>query len=231
MPGLPEGSGADYVAVVLRSNLPLWQPGEIKAEIRSTASPDIYTCTYFMANKKPGGTTLTLDHDSLLRGSIATPKGPFDLMLMRVWPEIAKESASATSAKGGASGTGFLISRNGLLATNWHVVADAKNISVAFPGWNGSAKAEVVIRDVVNDLAVLRVTDPAKLTPTCPEVPFQLTSSNGVKLGGAGIHHWVSSDLYAWLKSKVLRRSDIKQEWLAGRPPLIANLGSGAARI
>jgi len=35
----------------------------------------------------------------------------------------------------------------------------------------------------VNDLAVLRVTDPAKLTATCAELPFQLASSTGVKLG------------------------------------------------
>jgi hypothetical protein len=49
----PEGSGADYLAVVLQSNSPLWQPSEIKAEIRSTASPDIFTSTYFLANKKP----------------------------------------------------------------------------------------------------------------------------------------------------------------------------------
>jgi len=96
----PRGSGADYVAVVLRSNSPLWQPSEIKAEIRSTASPDIFTCTYFMANKKPAGTTLTLDHDSVLRGSLATAKGPLDLLLMRVWPDIAKESSSATSFRG-----------------------------------------------------------------------------------------------------------------------------------
>jgi hypothetical protein len=54
------GSGADYVMVVLRSNSPVWQPGEIKAEIRSTASPDIFTCTYFMGDKKAAGTTLTL---------------------------------------------------------------------------------------------------------------------------------------------------------------------------
>src|SRR5208282_1069771 len=93
----PGGSGADYVAVVLRTNSLLWQPGEIKAEIRSTASPDIFTCTYFMANKKPAGTTLTLDHDSVLRGSLATPKGPFDLLLMRVWPSVAEESGSAPS--------------------------------------------------------------------------------------------------------------------------------------
>jgi len=179
----PEGSGADFVAVVLRSNSLLWQPSEIKAELRSTASPDIFTCTYFMANKKPAGTTLTLDHNSVLRGSLATPKGSLDLLLVRVWPNVAEESTSAPPAKSGASGTGFLLSRSGLLATNWHVVADAKNYSVAFPGWNGTASAEVVVKDVVNDLAILRVTDSTKLATTCPELPFQLASSNGVKLG------------------------------------------------
>ncbi len=177
------GSGADYVAVVLQSKSPVWQPGEIKAEIRSTAASDIFTCTYFLANKKPSGTTLTLEHDSTLRGSLSTANGPLDLLLVRVWPSIAEESASTTSAKSGLSGTGFLLSRSGLLATNWHVVADAKNISVAFPGWNNSASAEVVVRDTVNDLAVLRVTDPAMLTGTCAEIPFQLASSNSVKLG------------------------------------------------
>ncbi len=185
----PGGSGADYVAVVLRSNSPLWEPGEVKAEIRATASTNVFTCTYFLANKKPAGTTLTLDHDSVLRGSLSTTKGVFDLLLIRVWPDVAKESAGPKESPGprsessGMSGTGFLVTRTGLLVTNWHVVADAKNISVAFPGWNGSANAVVVIRDVVNDLAVLRVTDRAKVTTTCVELPFQLASSNGVKLG------------------------------------------------
>jgi S1-C subfamily serine protease len=179
---VPEGSG-DYVAVVLQSNSPLWQPTEIKAEIRSTASPDIFTCTYFMGDKKPAGTTLTLEHNSMLHGSVATPKGPYDLLLMRVWPKVSGESASTASANGVAYGTGFLLNRGGLLATNWHVVADAKNISVAFPGWRGAVSAEVVVRDVVNDLAVLRVTDSTKLATTCPALPFQLASSNGVTLG------------------------------------------------
>jgi S1-C subfamily serine protease len=179
----PAESGADYVAVVLQSNSPVWQPSEIKAQIRSTAASDIFTCTYFMGDKKPAGTTLTLEHNSMLHGSIATPKGPFDLLLMRVWPKVPEESAIAPPASGVASGTGFLLSRSGLLATNWHVIAGGKNISVAFPGWSEAVSAEVVVRDVVNDLAVLRVADAAKLATTCPDLPFQLASSNGVTLG------------------------------------------------
>ncbi len=178
----PDGSGSDYVAVVLRSNSPLWQASEIKAEIRSTASPDVFTCTYFMANKKPAGTTLTLDHNAILRGSVATPKGSMDLLLMRVWPKVG-ESASTPSSTSGASGTAFLLSRSGLVATNWHVVSEGKNFSVAFPGWTDTVSAAVVIKDVVNDLAILRMADSTKLAATCPELPFQLAPSNSVKLG------------------------------------------------
>jgi S1-C subfamily serine protease len=178
----PDGSGSDYVAVILRSNLPLWQPSEVNTEIRSTASPDVFTCTYFMANEKLIGTTLTVDHNAILHGSVATPKGSIDLRLMRVWPKLG-ESASAPSATGGASGTAFLLSRSGFVATNRHVVAEGKNFSVAFPGWTGTGSAEVAITDLVNDLAILRLADSTKLAPTCPELPFQLASSNGVILG------------------------------------------------
>jgi S1-C subfamily serine protease len=69
------------------------------------------------------------------------------------------------------------------LATNWHVVADAKNVSVIFPTWDTSASARVVIRDTVNDLAVLRLTDPSKLATTCTQLPFQLATSKNVTLG------------------------------------------------
>jgi hypothetical protein len=178
-----EGSGSDYLAVVLRSNSLLWLPNEIKAEIRSTASPEVFTCTYFMANKKPEGTTLTLEHDAMLRGSITTPKGPYELVLVRVWPSVKTDAVVTSAATSVASGTGFPLGRGGLLATNWHVVADAKNLSVAFPGWNSTVSAEVVVRDVVNDLAVLKIADASKMATTCPDLPFQLSSSSAVTLG------------------------------------------------
>ena len=179
-----EGSGADYVAVILRSSSPLWQPGEIKAEIHSTATSDVFTCTWFTQNKKPAGTTLTIEHNSLLRGSINTPAGAQSLSLVRVWPNVSEETNNNVPVSGVvSSGTGFLLTQSGLIATNWHVVADAKNISVAFPGWKGNAPADVVIRDKVNDLALLRVSDPTNFATTCQELPFQLASSNGVTLG------------------------------------------------
>ena len=179
----PKGSGADFVAVVLQSNIPLWEAGEIKAEFRSTASPDVFTSTYFIGSKKPVGTTFFIDHEVTLHGTVQTPQGPLEMNFVRVWPTVATESGRAAPVRGGVSGTGFLLNRNGLIATNWHVVADAKNIGVAFPGWKGSVSAEVILKDSANDLAILRMSDATKIAATCPEFPFQLAPTNVVTLG------------------------------------------------
>lgn len=179
----PEGSTADYIAVILETTNPLWQPKEIKAEIRSTAAPTIFTATVFLANKKAAGTTLTLDHDAVLRGSVPGPNGTVDLAYLRVWPKLADEPATATSEQNGKSGTGFLISRSGLIATNWHVVSDAKRISVSFLGWKDGINVDVVVRDAANDLAILRLADASKLADLCRDLPFQLTPTQNVVLG------------------------------------------------
>ena len=61
-----------------------------------------------------------------------------------------------------STGTGFAISRVGHVATNYHVIEDAENISVAIPGPMGSRKlsAKVIVSDEKNDLAILLINDP-----------------------------------------------------------------------
>lgn len=179
----PEGNTADYIAVILETTNPLWQPKEIKAEIRSTAVPGTFTATIFLASKKPAGTTLTLDHEGVLRGSVSGPNGTIDLTYLRVWPKLANEPVTAASEQGRKSGTGFLISRSGLIATNWHVVSDAHRVEVSFPGGRDSINAEVIVRDTANDLAVLRLSDASKLADLCRDFPFQLVPTQNVALG------------------------------------------------
>lgn len=89
----PERTGADYLAVVLRSNAPLWQTGEIKAELTRTEAPEVFASTYFMLNKQPLATTFTLQSDGILRASISTPVGESEVSLRRVWPPVAPEQA------------------------------------------------------------------------------------------------------------------------------------------
>lgn len=183
----PGSSGADYLAVVLASHSVLWHAGEIKAEIRTTSSPDVFTCTYFMQDKKPIGTTLTMDHDSLLRGSpvtVANNNSQFTLTLMRVWPKREPQATSAApEGKLSYSGTGFLLNTDGLLATNWHVVSEGKNVSVSLPNWTESVPANIVLKDKVNDLAILQLSDKAKLASTCRDLPYELGSAQSIALG------------------------------------------------
>jgi S1-C subfamily serine protease len=92
-------------------------------------------------------------------------------------------TSDRTEARTGSSGSGFLLNAAGLLATNWHVVSNAKNVTVSLPNWSASLPANVVLRDKVNDLAILQIADKAKLGTTCRDLPYQLGSSRTIVLG------------------------------------------------
>ena len=86
----------------------------------------------------------------------------------RVSPSVVSINVSGTSSDGsqfGASGTGFVIDKNGNIVTNDHVVADASQIEVNF--LDGTiVKGTVVGLDPDSDLAVIKVDLPAeRLSP------------------------------------------------------------------
>lgn len=79
-------------------------------------------------------------------------------------------------------GSGFLISKDGYVITNYHVIDGAKKISVK--GINGdystSLEASVISFDVVNDIAILKINS-SLITFTNP--PYSIVSSKSVKQG------------------------------------------------
>ena len=75
-------------------------------------------------------------------------------LIENVLPSVV--SITVRVGDGGGAGTGFVISSDGQIATNAHVVADAEEISVTFS--DGSEKpAQVVGVDRTDDLAVIQV--------------------------------------------------------------------------
>lgn len=64
------------------------------------------------------------------------------------------------------NGSGFFISKNGYLATNYHVIKDAKEIEIEYKKNDRYVKykAEIVIADKKTDIAILKVND-LKFTP------------------------------------------------------------------
>ncbi|MFQ5663643.1 MAG: S1C family serine protease [Terriglobia bacterium] len=65
------------------------------------------------------------------------------------------------------SGSGFIINEDGTIATNYHVVADARQIQVTLAD-RSSYEAKVVGSDPATDLAVLRIQASDRRLPTLP---------------------------------------------------------------
>ena len=84
-------------------------------------------------------------------------------------------SISASTGSGSSTGTGVVLSANGYLLTNYHVIRQALAINVTLTD-ERELRATLVGEDPVSDLAVLRV-DAEDLTPA------QFGDSDGVRVG------------------------------------------------
>ncbi len=107
----------------------------------------------------------------------AAPAGSVEQVAAKVLPSVV--SISVRTASGGGSGTGVLLSSDGLILTNNHVVAAAEqgaDLAVTFNDGR-TADATLVGRDPVTDLAVIRASGMSGLTPAT------LGDSSGLKPG------------------------------------------------
>ena len=80
-----------------------------------------------------------------------------------------------------ASGTGFGISSNGIIVTNFHVIDGAKTIKVRGikSDFNKTYKAKVLVSDKNNDLAIIQIDDYS--LPSLGTIPYT------IKTGLAGV--------------------------------------------
>jgi putative serine protease PepD len=107
-------------------------------------------------------------------GSLQTPvsstdpapaDGSVEQVAAAVLPSVV--SIQVSTGSGGGEGTGVVLSKDGLILTNNHVVAAAANggsVQVTFNDGT-SAAARIVGRDPVTDLAVIRAQGVSGLTP------------------------------------------------------------------
>ena len=88
-----------------------------------------------------------------------------------------------------SNGTGFFISTNGYLATNYHVISDASEIEIEFirNGQKQNFKAKIIQSDKQNDLAILKVDDnsflPFRIIPYNFQTSLSDVGSNVFTLG------------------------------------------------
>jgi putative serine protease PepD len=105
------------------------------------------------------------------------PDGTVEKVANSVLPSVVKVNVSSQS--GGGSGSGIVLSKDGKILTNNHVVAAAGNngsISVNFNDGT-TKKATVVGTDPVTDIALIKVAGVSDLTPA------SLGQSGSLKVG------------------------------------------------
>jgi putative serine protease PepD len=95
----------------------------------------------------------------------AAPTGSVEQVAAKVLPSVV--SISVRTASGGGTGTGVVISSDGLILTNNHVVAEAEQGATMEVSFNDgrTAAATLVGRDPTTDLAVIRATGVSDLKP------------------------------------------------------------------
>ncbi|GHT06792.1 hypothetical protein AGMMS49525_15450 [Bacteroidia bacterium] len=133
-----------------------WDEGEVKATLTPTATPNFYKANWIMGNKTENNDCY-ISFEQGVMNVISSDKTK-DLYV-KMYPAVGDNIASTPNGASG-SGTGFAITSNGLIATNYHVVEDAKTINVR--GINGNFSqtysAQVMLTDKNNDLAILKIT-------------------------------------------------------------------------
>lgn len=136
-----------------------WTAGDVKAYLTSTATPYLFKTKWYLG-KKSISENLYITFESGLMKIIWTDGDPQNLYI-KLYPTAYDNIVQSGNQSKPASGTGFGISSNGIIVTNYHVIEGAKTIKVRGinSDFNKTYKAKVLVSDKNNDLALIQIDD------------------------------------------------------------------------
>ncbi|HEY1689229.1 MAG TPA: trypsin-like peptidase domain-containing protein [Solirubrobacteraceae bacterium] len=167
--------GGAIVIGVLAATGDLRAPKEkIVTEIQGTALPETSSSSSNTAQQSGNGLTA---HDIYVRDApaVAYVTSSIEKKVESPFDPFGEEE----SEKGTATGSGILISHEGLILTNWHVVDEAVKVHVKFSENTEGVEATVIGDNPSQDLALLRV--PASAVSKIK--PLTLGDSSKVEVG------------------------------------------------
>jgi len=146
--------------------------GDIKAYLFQTANENLFKVKWIMASRRMSE-DLYITFSELFMKVIWTD-GKDEESYLKLFP--TSKDQTPQNRQYTSSGTGFLISSEGFIVTNHHVIKDANKITVR--GLNGdfskSISAKLVIEDINNDIAIIK-TDEYQ-TPSLTEPPYIISN-------------------------------------------------------
>ena len=121
--------------------------------------------------------------DTVTEAPLPADNGSITAVAERLLPSTVQISAEFEGQEGGATGSGFVLDRQGHIVTNNHVVEDAdssKGVIEVVDEEGNRYPAEVVGRSPVYDLAVLYVEEARRLEPAALGASRSLRVGEGV---------------------------------------------------
>lgn len=178
----------DFVATIISTERPFWKRGDVKIEFVATAFSKVYTTRYYMGDKSEQGTTARIDEDGLLTIPLKNlNKSPLQMSFIKNYPKglEANYRAGVTpeNRHSPSLGSGFLLSQGGLVVTNYHVISGSKIIEVYSPSKNETYQANVALKDINNDIVLLRVEDVNFSKQFSLTIPFGFANSSDANVG------------------------------------------------
>ncbi len=183
------GPRRDFVAFVLSTSAATWKPGQVKTEFTRTSNPGVFRTTFYLRDHSKQSSVATIDGNQFkltLRDPVRDSE--FEMTFTRTYP-------ASPSGGGGPSeraetrrdvpsvGTGFLVSGDGIVATNFHVVDGIKTIEVYFPIKDVAFDATVMFKDKLNDIALLKMQGFTLSKLTSDAIPYAVGTSADVSPG------------------------------------------------
>lgn len=149
-----------------------FKEGDIKAFLTYTAADNLFKAKWYMKDKSINENLYISFEDALMK--IYWTDTKVEDLYIKLYPAT---TSSANSGSFSASGTGFALTNNGYIVTNYHVIDEASSIVVK--GVNGdfstSYNARVIVSDKNNDLAIIQIDDDAFTSIT--NIPYIMKST------------------------------------------------------
>ena len=158
-----------YRAVSIEAKSKRWRVGDTKAFFEPIGNLR-YSVKWSMADKGVEEVFARINEDGQLEILFSNPED--NIHLIKLFPQKTtiseppqrpKENVKIPAQNEISSGTGFFISKQGYIATNYHVINGATSITIDLSGKDNQSNqyAAVLVRcDPTNDIAVLRIVDP-----------------------------------------------------------------------
>ena len=156
--------GTKYKAIIIESESVNWEKSEVKAILEPSSVDDLFSIKWFMGNKSEYETFGTLENKGLLSIEFTNPqtKEKRQDKFIKMYPKLSNDVKKNDSENSiFATGSGFVLNKKGIIATNAHVIDKAEKIEITIDNEFGrnTYSAKVVLKDAINDVALLQIEE------------------------------------------------------------------------